>query len=90
VRAIGRVSAVKMPRFAPTGASLDAALRETRRVRFGGAHVDCPVYQRERIDVGATVVGPAILDQFDATTVLEPGQVGRVDEYKNLIVTMQI
>jgi N-methylhydantoinase A len=51
--------------------------------------VGCPVYQREQIDVGATIAGPAILDQFDATTVLCPGQVARVDEYKNLIVKMK-
>jgi N-methylhydantoinase A len=90
VRGIGRVSAVEMPRFAPTGAGLASALRESRRVRFGGCETQCPVFQRERIDVGATIAGPAILDQFDATTVLEPGQVARVDEYKNLIVRMQI
>jgi N-methylhydantoinase A len=90
VRGVGLVPAVEMPRFAPTGAALAAALRETRRVRFDGAELDCPVYQREKIDVGATVAGPAILDQFDATTVLCPGQVARVDEYKNLIVTTSV
>jgi N-methylhydantoinase A len=89
VRGIGLVPAVEMPRFAPTGASLDAARRETRRVRFEGVETDCPVYQREKIDVGTTVAGPAILDQFDATTVLCPGQVALVDEYKNLIVRME-
>jgi len=31
--------------------------------------------------------GPAILDQFDCTTVICAGQVARVDEWKNLIVT---
>jgi N-methylhydantoinase A len=88
VRGIGLVPAVEMRRFAPGGAPLEAALREVRRVRFDAADIDCPVYQRERIDVGATVAGPAILDQFDCTTVLYPGQVARVDEYKNLIVRM--
>jgi N-methylhydantoinase A len=88
VRGIGLVPAVEMPRFAPTGATLAAARRETRRVRFDRAEVDCPVYQREKIDVGARITGPAILDQFDATTVLCPGQTARVDEYKNLIVRM--
>ena len=86
VRGLGLVPAVEMPRFKASGAPLDQALREKRRVRFDGVEMDCPVYQRERIDVGATVAGPAIFDQFDATTVLCPGQVARVDEYKNLIV----
>jgi N-methylhydantoinase A len=58
-------------------------------VSFDGVIIDCPTYQRERLDVGLVVKGPAVLDQFDCTTVLCPGQVARVDEWKNLIVTMK-
>jgi N-methylhydantoinase A len=76
-----------MPKFVPTGATLRDARRETRRVRMDGADIDCPVYQRERLDVGLTLTGPAILDQFDCTTVIYAGQTARVDAYKNLIVT---
>jgi hypothetical protein len=36
-----------------------------------------------------TVPGPAILDQFDCTTVVYAGQSARVDEWKNLIVTAE-
>src|SRR4029077_5879132 len=87
VRGIGLVAPVAFPQFAPTGASLAVAQRDTRRVRFDGAEVDCPVYWRERLDVGLAVEGPAILDQLDCTTVICPGQVARVDAWKNLIVT---
>ena len=52
--------------------------------------IECPVYQRETLDVGLDASqGPAVLDQFDCTTVLCPGQTARVDEWKNLIVTME-
>ena len=87
VRGIGLVPPVEMPQFKPTGTTLADAQREMRRVRFDGKEIDCPVYQRERLDVGLTVAGPAILDQFDCTTVICPGQTARVDEWKNLIVT---
>ncbi|HZD61494.1 MAG TPA: hydantoinase/oxoprolinase family protein [Xanthobacteraceae bacterium] len=87
VRGIGLVPPVEMPQFKPAGTTLAEAQREMRRVRFDGREVDCPVYQRERLDVGLTVAGPAILDQFDCTTVICPGQTARVDEWKNLIVT---
>ena len=87
VRGVGLVPPVAMPRFQPAGATLGDALREKRSVRFDGLDMDCPVYQRERIDVGLTLTGPAILDQFDCTTVICPGQTARVDEWKNLIVT---
>ena len=63
------------------------ALKE-ERARFDGAEFDCPIYQREQLDVGSSLAGPAILAQLDCTTVICPGQAARVDEWKNLIVTM--
>jgi N-methylhydantoinase A len=87
VRGIGLVPKVEMPKFKPAGTNLGDARRERRRVRFHGADVDCPVYRREQLDVGLSFSGPAILDQLDSTTVICPGQVARVDEWKNVIVT---
>ena len=89
VTGIGLIPPVQLPRFAREGRSLTDAQRASRRVRFDGAAIDCPVYQRDRLDVGLAVAGPAVLDQFDCTTVLMPNQVARVDEWKNLIVTME-
>ena len=83
VTGIGMIPPVQLPKFKREGSVLADALRARRRVRFDGAAVECPVYQREKIDVGLTVAGPAVLDQFDCTTVLCPGQVARVDEWKN-------
>jgi N-methylhydantoinase A len=39
--------------------------------------------------VGSTISGPAVLEQLDCTTVIRPGQVARVDEWKNLVVTQE-
>jgi N-methylhydantoinase A len=89
VRGVGMVPPVEMPRFERTGTPLKDALRETRKVRFDSRTIDCPIYQREKLDVGLTFSGPAVLDQFDCTTVICPGQTVRVDEWKNLIVTQE-
>ena len=89
VRGIGKVPPVELPRFSRRGGSLADACRATRRVRFDGETIDCPVYQREKLDVGLSFTGPAVLDQFDCTTVICPGQLARVDEWKNLIVTQE-
>jgi N-methylhydantoinase A len=88
VRGIGRVPPVELPKFAPTGAPLAGAVREMRVARFNGANIECPVYQREKLDVGATFSGPAIVDQLDCTSVIPPGQHVRVDEYRNMIITI--
>jgi N-methylhydantoinase A len=87
VRGVGLVPAVSMPKYTPKGLALSDALRERRQVRFDGKTISCPVYQREKLDVGLTLRGPAILDQFDCTTIICAGQVVRIDEWKNMIVT---
>jgi N-methylhydantoinase A len=87
VRGIGMVPSVELPKFKRSGTTLSDAQRAVRSVHFGDEELDCPVYQRERLDVGVSIAGPAILDQLDCTTVICPGQVARVDEWKNLIVT---
>ena len=89
VRGIGLVPPVELPKFKRAGTTLADARRHTRGVWFDGAMIECPIYQREKLDVGLTVSGPAVLDQFDCTTILCPGQVAGVDEWKNLIVTME-
>ena len=50
------------------------------------AFVSCPVYDRERLAPGHQPVGPAIVEQMDATTLLLPGQVATVDAYLNLVI----
>jgi N-methylhydantoinase A len=87
VAGIGQVPEVKMPRFKPEGRPLADAHLGARTARFDGADVTAEVYQRERLDVGHAIDGPAIVEQLDATLVIPPGQIARVDEWKNIIVT---
>jgi len=66
------------------GAGLDAALVERRPVRFDGAVHDCPVWERERLPADAELRGPAIVEEFGATTVVPPGWRGALDAHGNL------
>jgi N-methylhydantoinase A len=67
-------------------ARLEGALTGKRPVWFGGEWHDTPVYLREKLPLNAVIEGPAILEQLDATTVLEPGDVARGDTEGNLVV----
>ena len=58
------------------------ALYDHGSKRFG----DAPVYQRERLLAGDRIAGPAIVEQFDATTVLAAGQQAHVDGFGNLVI----
>jgi N-methylhydantoinase A len=60
-----------------------------RQVCFEPAdgYVDTPVLWRADLAPGATVVGPAVIEEFGSTVPLHPGFTARVDEYLNIIVT---
>jgi N-methylhydantoinase A len=84
VTAIGRRPAFDFSAFAPKP-SADPR-QSTRRVWFDGGWRDTPVWSRLELPAGATIDGPAILEQPDATTVIEPGLTGRIDALGNLIL----
>jgi N-methylhydantoinase A len=82
--AYGVVAKPAAERHASAGAALDTALIERRPVRFDGAAHDCPVWERERLPGDAELRGPAIVEEFGATTVVPPGWRGTVDAFGNL------
>ncbi|GGK17526.1 hydantoinase/oxoprolinase family protein [Salinarimonas ramus] len=85
--AIGKRPSFDLKALAPMpDASLDKAARGTRPVYFEGAFHDTAIYSRLDLPVGAIVPGPAILEQPDATTVVDPGLMAHVDAFGNLIV----
>jgi N-methylhydantoinase A len=87
VAAIGRRPAFDFSVFAPDApGSHQDAKTGARRVWFDGGFRDTAVWSRLALTADAVVEGPAILEQPDATTVIEPGHVGRVDTLGNLIV----
>ncbi len=68
--------------------SLKETLVERRPVWFNGAMQDTPVYDRQRLTPGLVFAGPAIVEQLDATTVVEPGDRAEIDSHGNLIITI--
>ncbi|TIP02387.1 MAG: hydantoinase/oxoprolinase family protein [Mesorhizobium sp.] len=67
-------------------ATLEEARREIRPVWYHGTWHETPVYAREKLPLDAVIDGPAILEQMDATTVLEPGDRARSDADGNIII----
>ena len=65
---------------------VEAARRGTRCVWFSGEWLMSTIWSRLDLPFGAVVEGPAVLEQSDATTLIDPGLVARVDELGNLII----
>jgi N-methylhydantoinase A len=61
-----------------------AARKLLRPVWFTGGFINTPVYRREELP--PTIEGPAIIEQLDCTTVVEPGNKLTVDKLGNLLI----
>ena len=86
--AIGSISRPRTVELTSSGGDLAAALKTSRAVYFAesGGRVDCPVYDRYRLQPDFELRGPAIVEEVDSTTVIHPGYRAVVDRYGNLLL----
>jgi N-methylhydantoinase A len=71
----------------PSPRPIETAIKGRRRLHLPGKDsVNAVLYERDRLDIDTAISGPAIIEQFDATTVIPPDWSGSVDAYRNLIL----
>ena len=70
------------------GPDASVAIVSSREVWMSetGGFAACSVYDRNRLRAGNRFAGPAIVEQMDATTVVPPGWVARVEPFLNVIL----
>ncbi|MBI4182954.1 MAG: hydantoinase/oxoprolinase family protein [Proteobacteria bacterium] len=74
VTAVGKAPRVSLAPPTPeaSGGEIGEAPKQVRRVYFGGDFHDTPIYERSRLPLQARLLGPAIIDEEGATTVVPP------------------
>jgi N-methylhydantoinase A len=91
LRAIGVVPKPSLTRQ-PVPAPWEPEPSDEREVVFGRSSEPLPcsaaLYERDQLGPGAVLAGPAIVTQYDTTTVLPPGWVARVDAVNNLVAEL--
>ena len=84
MRAVGRIA---KPSFAGGTSASRPEPRGTTRAWFEGAgERDVPVFDRAPWNPEVTLDGPAIIQEYDSTTVVLPGQRWRVDEFGSILI----
>ena len=82
-----------VPNLAPAPASTPGggarAEKGSRRVLLAGArdYVDARIVDRDGLAPGDTIAGPAIIEQSDTTTLVDPGWTARVTDNGVLLMT---
>ena len=69
-----------------TRVTVRAASAESRSVWFPEGQMQCQVHQRDDLKAGYTLEGPAIIQEKEATTLVEKQWRLRVDKFGNLII----
>jgi N-methylhydantoinase A len=85
-RAIGRVPVPETERQDPGPADPSLARRGTQVVHTDGQRREIPSYEREQLRAGMEISGYAVIEQYDATTVVLPGHKATVDPWLQLLI----
>jgi N-methylhydantoinase A len=89
LRAIGKPDKPAFPEQPLAGELPDpSAFLAERDVIFDGSEVLTRIIDRDRLQHGNRIDGPAVLVEYSATTVLPPYASARVDAYGNLILSI--
>jgi N-methylhydantoinase A/oxoprolinase/acetone carboxylase beta subunit len=90
VRGIGLMPELSTPEVEVGDQSPDDALRHEGEAWFlvEGAleQMATRYYEREALRAGNRLVGPAIVNQYDSTTVIPPGVEAHVDRFGNIVI----
>lgn len=91
LRAIGRVAKPTMTEHQPHDGNGSQAIKSLRPAYFEerGGLVDTTVYDRALLCSGDRMIGPAIIEEFDSTTICPPGHIASVDRHLNLLIKPQ-
>ena len=94
VRGIGLMPELSTPEVQSGDASADHALRHEGEAWFlvegSLEQVQTRYYDREALEAGNRLVGPAIVNQYDSTTVIPPGVEAHVDRFGNIVIEVGV
>jgi len=82
--ALAEVDKLKPEKLPTTGRKLEDAVKMQREVDYAEAGIHrATIYDGDGLEPGMSFVGPAIIEEAGATTVIPPGLPCRVDDYGN-------
>jgi len=68
----------------------NAVIGERNVSTANNSFVKYKVYDRDKLEPGNVVIGPAIIEQMDSTTIILSNQSGKVDQYYNITIENEI
>ena len=90
VRGVGLMPPLEMPEIEQDETIARTPCASERKAWFQvdgrAAELDTKFYARESLKAGNRIEGPAVIDQYDSTTVVPPGLVSEIDRFGNIVI----
>lgn len=86
--AMGHIAKPRTAREEYVGKDASGAVMGSRMVLMeDGSREKYLLYDREKLHCGNMIIGPAVVEQMDSTTIILKNQKAVVDEYFNMVIT---
>jgi len=89
VRVKGKTPQVKLPCYPDTPTPLNKAEKERRAIWLETGLTEVPVYDRTLLGPKTALYGPCLIEERVSTTFIPQGCSCLVDEYMNLVITIE-
>ncbi|MEE8349832.1 MAG: hydantoinase/oxoprolinase family protein [Acidobacteriota bacterium] len=83
---LGKVPVPQLLESAMEGEDSSHAVVDTHKVYFQGNWLETKIYDRAQLKPGNRIQGPAIVTEFDSTSLILPGYSAEVDRYLNVLI----
>lgn len=84
---VGKVPHPRMPEAdESSGPDASAAVVDEHKVYFEGDWMPTKIYDRSKLAAGNCIPGPAIIAEYDSTTVVLSGFTAEVDKHLNILI----
>ncbi len=88
VKAVGMTDKPTLTEQEPKGEDPSHARIDRKEMIFDGEVYPSDVYLRERLEAGNIIQGPALIIDYESTSVVPPRFICQVDRYENLIIAL--
>jgi N-methylhydantoinase A len=83
---IGEIPPLKVSKETTKGKNAQKAFKGKRKAYFEEKSIECSIYERKKLNPCNIIEGPAIIEEYASTTVIPPGEIARIDEFRNIII----
>jgi len=89
LKAVGVTEKIKLKQTKSSSTDATDAIVKTKDVEFSGELLSTLLYDREKLLPGNVIEGPAVIVEYSSTTVIPPGMIAHVNEFKGVEISRQ-